>query len=112
MFSLKLLNTSLAERWHRPAQNHLYNIVENNSDGDIEEEKSGNKVSISVFGNVSRRRKWLYAGSITLLWVLTAAILSLIIPAIPKLPQKPYSTDWFPDGELVFLVQNSEYMCC
>jgi hypothetical protein len=97
-----LLSTSFLERWRKPTQAHIYTAVESNGEDDVEEQKPVVKVNVLDFGNISRRKKWVYSGLIAALWLSTAAILSLFLPAVPKLLQKSRTLQipqWFPNGE-------------
>lgn len=90
--------------WRRPKNllDHIYTVVDSNSEVDIEEEKSIAKGAWGDFGTISRRKKWSFVGLVTALWFITAAILSLIVSAFPKLYYKSdtsTSAEWFPNGQ-------------
>lgn len=91
------------ERWSKLRQPHHYTTVAINSTDDIEEEKSLTENHILESRSINRRRKWLCAVLLALLWLSSAALLSLIGPAVLKLFQTPEGAEneqWFPEGNL------------
>ncbi|TAQ88147.1 hypothetical protein B7494_g3546 [Chlorociboria aeruginascens] len=77
----------------KPTQAHLYTVVERHSDGEIEEQKD---VSHGL-DPAKRRKRWLYAAVMVVLWLSTAAILSRIGPTMWNLLRHSATPQWFPN---------------
>jgi len=101
---LSIPPTSLFERWRKPEQAHLYAVVEDASEDGFQESKS----TLDRDGH-PRRNKLLYWTFVAVLWLISAAILGVIVPLSPKLFERQLVPQWFPDGEAPYKYFRTRY---